>query len=181
MESETSRNFPINQGRFMGNIRLADKPAKSDKSAMPTVDQVRIKIQEVLDEAQKGPVTVSRELGFPRDYLRDFLEGKKRSLKLEFMATFAEQYGVPLRDLTATRALADRPTRLYVSEHMKARGWDDAALARRMEGVTASAVAKWRTDPSRLQDWQVSALLHAFDMTNKSDLTRPPHAAKKRA
>jgi hypothetical protein len=64
---------------------------------------------------------------------------------------------------------------------MKARGWDDAALARRMEGVTAAAVAKWRTDPSRLQGWQVSALLHAFDMTNKSDLTRPPQAAKKRA
>src|SRR5262245_24616896 len=72
MESETSRNIPTYQDHFMGNIRLADKPAKSDKSAMPTVDQVRIKIQEVLDEAHKGPVTVARELGFPRDYLRDF-------------------------------------------------------------------------------------------------------------
>lgn len=146
---------------------------------MPTVDQIRRKVREVLAAVGKKPMTAARELGIDRYYLNDFVTGKKRSLRLEVAIAFSEKYGVPLAELTPTPAPAairrGAKPHFYIAEHMATRGWDDEDLARRMD-VDASTIARWRSSP---QEWQIPAFLHAFGMEEVAELARPPSSSKK--
>jgi len=99
MVDENSRNFPTVQEKTVGNFRLEGSAEKSDKSAMPSVDQIRFRIQRAMDSAGDGAVTVAIELGLERNYLRDFLEGKKQSLKAEIVMALSEKYDIPFKGL----------------------------------------------------------------------------------
>ena len=81
---------------------------KSDKSAMPSTEQIRRRIQGAMASAGDGPVTVAIELGLERNYLRDFLEGKKQSIKTEAMLLLSERYSIPFKDLIITKEKALR-------------------------------------------------------------------------
>jgi hypothetical protein len=107
MENDDSRNFPTTQELSVGNFRLASDNQKSDKSAMPTVDQIRHTLARAL-EKKGGAITVAQELGFERNHIRDFLEGKKRSLKTEVMLALAEYLEIPFKDLVITKEKAIR-------------------------------------------------------------------------
>lgn len=74
---------------------------------MPTVDQIRYTLARAL-EKKGGAITVSQELGWERNHIRDFLEGKKRSLKTEVMLTLSEYLDIPFKDLVITKEKAIR-------------------------------------------------------------------------
>jgi hypothetical protein len=99
MGKENSRKIPTAQAKKVGNFRLAENSDKSDKSAMRPVDQIRRRIQKAMDDAGVGPVTVALELGWERNHLRDYMEGKKDSLKTEKMIQISDRFGIPFRDL----------------------------------------------------------------------------------
>ena len=103
MAAENSRNFPTAQAISVGNFRLAENPQQSDKSAMPTVDQIRRKIAMAMEKADEGPVWLAGELGLERNHIRDFLTGKKRSLKTEAMIAVSDRYDIPLKDLVISK------------------------------------------------------------------------------
>jgi hypothetical protein len=107
MGKQNSRKIPTTQVEKVGNFRLATEPEKSDKSAMPTVDQIRHNLARAL-EKKGGPITVAHELGFERNHIRDFLEGKKRSLKTEVMLALSEYLEIPFKDLVITKEKAMR-------------------------------------------------------------------------
>jgi hypothetical protein len=107
MTKDDSRKIPTTQEASVGNFRLASEAQKSDKSAMPTVDQIRHTLARAL-EKKGGPITVAQELGFERNHIRDFLEGKKRSLKTEVTLALAEYLEIPFKDLVVTKEKAMR-------------------------------------------------------------------------
>lgn len=184
MTAEDSRKIPTAQAKSVGNFLLAQMIGKSDKSAMATVDQIRRTIRQALTNAGDSPIWLAKELERGRDYIRDFLEEKKASLDMEVFIAISERYNIPIKDLTPTK---DRPTAIrkgtrphfYLSQHMESRGLDDHAMAGRMDGITPEAVGKWRSDPSKLQDWQVAAILHALGLEDETALTRLPLPAKR--
>jgi len=108
MESEASRTFPTTQAGKVGNFPLAHSVEKSDKSAVPTIDQIRRTITFAMDRAGEGPVTVALDLGRERNYLRDFLEGKKDSLKVEVILALHERYGIPINELIVTKEAKEK-------------------------------------------------------------------------
>lgn len=99
MTGENGRNFPTLQENSVGNFRLAPTSVKSDKSAMPTIDQIRGRIEKAMADRGEGPVAVAVDLELERNHIRDFLEGKKQSLKTEVMMALSERYGIPFNDL----------------------------------------------------------------------------------
>ena len=66
---------------------------------MRPVDQIRHRIQMAMDAAGIGPVTVAQELGWERNHLRDYMEGKKDSLKTEKMLQISDRFGIPFQEL----------------------------------------------------------------------------------
>lgn len=184
MASEDSRNFPTAQALSIGKFLLAPPAVKSDYSAMAGVDQIRRTLREALAGAGETAIGVAKELEIERNYIRDFLEGKKDSLKINVAVSLSERYGILLKDLTPTK---DRPIairkgvrpHLYLAEHMEAKGLDDRAVAGRMDGVSQEAVEKWRSDPSKLQDWQVAAFVQALGFEDEAALSRPPVPARR--
>ncbi len=107
MVADDSRKIPTTQQVFVGKFRLAENSDKSDKSAMAiTVEQIRRKIQKAMDDRGEGPVSASVDMGLERNHIRDFLQGKKRSLKTETMMAIAERYDIPFSDLIVTK---DKP------------------------------------------------------------------------
>lgn len=184
MASEDSRNFPTVQALSIGKFLLAHGTGKSDYSAMAAVDQIRRTVRQAIAQAGETPIGVAKALEIERNYLRDFLEGKKASLKIGVAVSLSERFDIPLKDLTPTKdklptiRKGARP-HLYLSEHMEARGFDDETMAGRMDGVSQEAVEKWRADPSKLQDWQVAALLHALGLEDETALSRPPAPARR--
>lgn len=95
-----SRKIPTTQDNSVGKFRLAPSSQKSDKSAMPTVEQIRHTLATAIRKAgEGGAVKVATELGLERNYIRDFLTGKKQSLKTEVTFALAEQYKIPIKDL----------------------------------------------------------------------------------
>lgn len=99
---DNSRSFPTAQEvgkEKVGIFQLAPDADRSDKSAMPTPDQIRHTLQRAMDRVPEGPVTVALDLGLERNYLRDFLEGKKSSLKAEVSFQLADRYGIPINEL----------------------------------------------------------------------------------
>ena len=184
MGSEDSRNFPTMQELSVGKFLLAPKVGKSDNSAMAMVDQIRRTIRQALANAGHSPIWLAKELERGRDYIRDFLEEKKASLDMEVFIAISERYDIPIKDLTPTK---DRPTairkgarpHLYLAEHMEAHGLDDQAMAGRMDGITPEAVEKWRANPSKLQEWQIGAVLHALGLEDVAALSRLPVPGKR--
>jgi hypothetical protein len=108
MGRDDSRTFPTSQEEKVGNFPLAFVHSASDKSDMPTADQVRRTIQTALERAGEGPVTVALELELERNYLRDYLEGKKNSIKPEVVYALSERYGIPFKELLVIK---ERPAR----------------------------------------------------------------------
>jgi len=106
MTTQDSRKIPTAQAKSVGNFRLAEISDPSDKSAMPSVDQIRRKIQKAMDDAGEGPVTVALALDLERNYIRDFLVGDKRSLKTEVMLLLSERYSIPFKELVVTKEKA---------------------------------------------------------------------------
>jgi hypothetical protein len=103
MGTEDSRKIPTTQDISVGNFRLAQPTEKSDKSAMPTLDQIRLTITKALDKQGTGAVTVAQELGLERNHIRDFLKGDKNSLKTEVMLSLSEYLGIPFKDLVISK------------------------------------------------------------------------------
>lgn len=101
--TQDSRKIPTSQAKSVGNFRLAENSDTSDKSAMPTVDQIRQTIDRALDKKGVGPVTAAQELGLERNYIRDFLSGDKNSIKTEVMLAIAEYLGINFKDLIVTK------------------------------------------------------------------------------
>lgn len=75
---------------------------------MATVDQIRRRLERAMNAAGEGPVWLAGELGMERNHIRDFLQGKKRSLKTETMMALSERYSIPFKDLVVTK---DKPAR----------------------------------------------------------------------
>jgi hypothetical protein len=98
-----SRSFPTWQELFVGKFRLAEISDLSDKSDMPTADQVRKTVVRALEKAGEGPVGLASAMGIERNYIRDFLQGKKGSLGTEVMLDLSERLGIPFKDLVVTR------------------------------------------------------------------------------
>ncbi len=77
---------------------------------MSSVDQIRRKLQKAMDDAGEGPVTAAIELDLERNYISDFLDGRKRSLKTEVTFALAERYSIPVKDLIVTKEKPLRAT-----------------------------------------------------------------------
>lgn len=104
MAADHSRKIPTLQEQSVGKFRLADVADKSDKSAMSSVDEVRRRIQQALDHARDSPITLALEWDLGgRDHLRDFLEGRKNSLKPEVLQLLSERYEIPFQQLIIKR------------------------------------------------------------------------------
>lgn len=103
IEEDDSRKIPTSQQVSVGNFRLAQSAEKSDKSAVPTVDQIRHTITRALDKQGLGPVTCALALGLERNYIRDFLKGDKNSLKTEAVLLISEKLSIPFKDLVVTK------------------------------------------------------------------------------
>lgn len=159
---------------------------------MPPVEEVRATISNALENRPKplGAVEVIAEMkkagfrAYDRTYLRDFMKDKKRSLDQDFREDLAEFLGIDEELLRIAKHRYNIDTirkgakaHYYVTEHMKARGWDDKDLADRMD-VTADIIRKWRHATS-LQDWQGMAFANAFGFDDLTVLTRPPTISAK--
>lgn len=77
---------------------------------MPTLDQVRHTVARALEKAGEGPVALAAAMGIERNYIRDFLEGRKDSLRTEVMVDLSERFGIPFKDLVVTRKKAKSRT-----------------------------------------------------------------------
>jgi transcriptional regulator with XRE-family HTH domain len=105
MDVDNSRTFPTLQAEKVGIFQLDAVREKSDKSAMTTVDQIRQRIRAAMEKAGDGPVALaeelklSEELEIDRNYIRDFLEGKKSSMKPEILMLISERYNIPFKEL----------------------------------------------------------------------------------
>ena len=75
---------------------------------MPTVDQIRQKILTLMAAAGDRPIPLAEEFGLERNHLRDYFEGKKRSLKIEVLQQLSERYDIPLSDLVAKKEKQNR-------------------------------------------------------------------------
>jgi hypothetical protein len=103
MTGDGSRNFPTAQALSVGKFRLAENSDKSDKSAMSTVDEVRHRVRQAFEHSGHSPITVAEEWDLERNHIRDFLEGKKDSLKPEVLQLLSENYGIPFHLLIIKR------------------------------------------------------------------------------
>jgi SOS-response transcriptional repressor LexA len=74
-----SRKIPTSQDNFVGNIPFALGQRASDKSAMEK-NELRQRIRLRLTELDLSPIEAAKSVpGLERNYIRDFLEGKKQS------------------------------------------------------------------------------------------------------
>lgn len=187
MSRKHSRKIPTVQAKSVGKFLLAQVAEKSDKSAMPAAAQIRATIREALANRSIGEieiVTAMKRDGYTtvdRTYLSDFLKGKKQSLSFDFTQSLADFLRINVQELRVTKPTPGvvsirngAKPHLYVMEHMEARGWDEKALAARMDGISLDAVRSWIKHPEQIKDWQLGALLHAFAMDDIADLARPP-------
>jgi hypothetical protein len=103
MAADDSRKIPTSQANSVGNFRLAENSDSSDKSAMPNLAQVRAKLQELFDRPGESPITFAVNSGLERNHIREFLIGKKDSLKHDVMLDMAAHFEIPVEDLTIRR------------------------------------------------------------------------------
>ena len=153
---------------------------------MPTAHEVREIIRRALADRGLGEIKIITQMKkaglitVDRTYLRDFLIDKKQSLGPDFADVLADFLGLEARLLRVPKGIPLPTIRkgskvhLYISEHMDHRGLDDRTMASRMDGVSPEAIAKWRADPSKMQEWQIAAVLHALGEEDQAVLTKPP-------
>ncbi len=103
MAAEDSRKIPTAQQLSVGNFRLVENSDSSDKSAMSSVDEVRSRIRQAFERSGESPITLALAWDFERNHIRDFLDGKKDSLKPEVLQMISEHYGIPFNLLIITR------------------------------------------------------------------------------
>jgi len=103
MGADDSRNFPTSQALSVGKFRLADIHSKSDKSAMSSPEEVRARLKKAFEGSDKGPITLALDWGLERNHLREFLIGKKDSLKYEVIESLSEHFGIPINLLIIRR------------------------------------------------------------------------------
>jgi hypothetical protein len=101
--ADDSRKIPTLQGLSVGKFRLVENSDLSDKSAMSTVQEVRARIQQAFDRSEQSPITVALEWELERNHIRDFLDGKKDSLKSEVLLMLSERYNIPFNLLIIKR------------------------------------------------------------------------------
>ncbi|WP_209311889.1 S24 family peptidase [Bradyrhizobium frederickii] len=78
-DSTNSRKFPIREDYAVGNIPFAFGQGASDKSAMEK-NELRQRIRARLAELDLSPIEAAKTVpGLERNFIRDFLEGKKQS------------------------------------------------------------------------------------------------------
>lgn len=103
IDAQHSRKIPTTQAVSVGKFRLAESPQQSDKSAMGTVDQIRQRLERAMKAKGEGPVAAAVGMGLERNCIRDFLTGKKQSLKTEVMLSLSERYRIPFKELVITK------------------------------------------------------------------------------
>jgi hypothetical protein len=103
MTADNSRKIPTLQANSVGKFRLAENSGSSDKSAMSTVEEVRNRLQRAFEGSGQSPITLALEWGLERNHIREFLRGKKDSLKYEVIESLAEHFGIPLNLLIIRR------------------------------------------------------------------------------
>lgn len=103
MTEDDSRKIPTTQAISVGNFRLAENSDTSDKSAMSSVDEVRQRVQQAFTKTGDSPITVALEWGYERNHIREFLIGKKESLKPEVLVLLSDKYGIPFHMLVIKR------------------------------------------------------------------------------
>ncbi|QDM26973.1 LexA family transcriptional regulator [Tardiphaga sp. vice304] len=111
MDWTHSRNFPIRTAQTVGNIPFAFGKPKSDKSVMEN-NELRQRIRNRLTQLDLGAVEAAKSVnGLERNYLRDFLEGKKASFSSAKQPLVAEALRWTVEELigSGTRRI-DRTT-----------------------------------------------------------------------
>jgi hypothetical protein len=103
MASDDSRKIPTAQANSVGNFRLAEISDKSDKSAMSTAEEVRNRLKKAFETSGASPITLALDWGLERNHLREFLIGKKDSLKYEVIESLSEHFGIPINLLIIRR------------------------------------------------------------------------------
>jgi hypothetical protein len=103
MDTDDSRKIPTSQAISVGNFRLAKTSDKSDKSAMSSPAEVRARLLKAFEGSDKGPITLALDWGLERNHLREFLVGKKDSLKYEVIESLSEHFGIPINLLIIRR------------------------------------------------------------------------------
>lgn len=93
---DDSRKIPTLQANLVGNFRLVEKSDLSDKSAMSSANEVRQRIQQAFERSGDSPISVAIAWELERNHIRDFLDGKKDSLKPYVLENISERYGIPL-------------------------------------------------------------------------------------
>lgn len=151
---------------------------------MATPDEIRQRVLNALADKNLTPIEAATKARLSREYLRDFLKGRKDSIGKGALK-LAPILGLKPADLLTETPTAPEPEqppvirrgakiRLYITEHMENRGWDDAKLAGRIEDASPELVKSWRLEQWRMQWADVQAILHAFGMEEVSELARPP-------
>ena len=105
---DDSRKIPTLQDISVGKFRLVENSDMSDKSAMSSVQEVRSRIQTAFDVSGNSPITLAVEWELGRDHIRDFLEGKKDSLKPEVLLLLSEKFKIPFNLLIIKRKKKQR-------------------------------------------------------------------------
>jgi hypothetical protein len=104
MAAEDSRKIPTMQAKSVGNFRLAESSGSSDKSAMPTHEEVRhILNQAFARKDAPSPITLAKDWELGRDYIIDFLNDRKNTLSYETLENLSEELGIPLNLLLIRR------------------------------------------------------------------------------
>ncbi len=67
---------------------------------MSTPEEVRARLLKAFEHSEKGPITLAEDWGLERNYIREFLIEKKRSLDHEVIEALSEYFGIPINLLT---------------------------------------------------------------------------------
>lgn len=101
---DDSRKIPTPQANSVGKFRLAENSDKSDKSAMPSHEEVRHRLKQAFERpGAEGPITLAKNWDLGRDHIREFLIGKKDSLRYEVLEHLSEHFNIPLNLLIIRR------------------------------------------------------------------------------
>jgi len=107
---DDSRKIPTAQLLSVGKFRLAENCDTSDISAMSSPEEVRRRLKKAFEGSKESPMTLAREWGLERNHIREFLRGKKDSLKYEVVENLAAHFGIPIELLIIRRLKKKRET-----------------------------------------------------------------------
>lgn len=70
---------------------------------MSTPEEVRARLLKAFEHSDKGPITLAEEWDLERNHIREFLIGKKNSLKYEVVEDLSNYFGIPINLLIIRR------------------------------------------------------------------------------